>query len=151
VAWVGGFVECPEGGAAVAKTHKFAKSYVSITTALSATRVAEIASDLTSEMAQLRFCGADRGVVRFTLNDPTATRIEWIVFSVVLGAEGSRTTARTEILRYATNQSRVMFVPVASVEMLGYQEYLRFMDLLAGAIRIEDPLSTATISQGEGP
>lgn len=135
----------------MAKTHKYAKSHVLIETSLPATRVVEIAADLTSDIEQLRFCGADKGVVRFTINSLAATRTEWIVFSVILGAEGGRTTARTEILRYTTNQSKVMFVPVASVEMLGYHEYLRFMDLLAGGIRIEDPLSTATVTQYEEP
>jgi hypothetical protein len=134
----------------VAKTHKYATSHVLIDTSLPVNRVAEIAADLTSGIEQLRFHGADKGVLHFTITNPVATPTEWIVFSVILGAEGGRTTARTEILRYKTNQSRVMFVPVASVEMLGYQDYVKFMDLLAGGIRLEDPLSTAMVTQGEG-
>jgi hypothetical protein len=134
----------------MSKTHRFAGSHILIGTALPANCVAAIAVDLTSDIEQLRFHGADKGVLRFTINNPLLPRMEWIVFSLALCAEAGRTIARTTILRYQTNQSRVMFVPVASTQMLGYPEYVRFMDLLAGGVRIEDPDSTATVNEETG-
>jgi len=135
----------------MAKTHKYAGSHVLVRTALPANRVAEIAADLTSDVEELRFQGEDMGVLHFTINNPRNPRMEWLVFSVALGAEGDRTTARTAILRYQTNQSRVAFVPVACVEMLGYSQYRTFMDRLAGHVRLEDPLSTAIVSELAAP
>lgn len=135
----------------MAKAHKHAGSHLLIGTALAASRVAEIAADLTSDIEQLRFHGADKGVLHFTINNPRTPRVEWLVFVVAIGADGDRTTARTEILRYTTNQSRVAFVPIASLEMLGYGEYVTFMDRLAGQVRLEDPCSTATVVELAAP
>ena len=75
----------------MAKTHKDAGSHVLIGTALPANRVAEIAADLTSEIEQLRFLGADKGVLQFAINNPQIPRQEWLVFSVLLGSEDGRT------------------------------------------------------------
>ena len=73
------------------KPPKQAQSALRITTSLTPRRVADIATELTSEFNRVHLKGADEGVVHFSISSRLAERLESIAFDLVVAKEGGKT------------------------------------------------------------
>jgi hypothetical protein len=124
-----------------------AASTVSITTSLAPRRVAEIAKGLTGELKRVHLKGADEGVVHFAISNRLVERLELIEFDLVVANDGRETRAHTKLIRYTWTRARVMLVPVSPKRIVAYGAYFTFMESLATKIRLEDPASSATITE----
>jgi len=129
------------------KPPKQAQSALRITTSLTPRRVADIATELTSEFNRVHLKGADEGVVHFSISSRLAERLESIAFDLVVAKEGGKTHGATKLVRYTWTRARVLLIPVSPKKIVAYGAYRAYMEGLAARIRVEDPSSSAAISE----
>jgi hypothetical protein len=129
------------------KPPKKARSTVTITTVLAPRRVADIAVELASESKRVHLKGADEGVVHFVISNRLIERLELIEFDLAVAKEGRETHAATKLVRYTWTRTKILLIPVSPKRIIAYAAYRMFIESLAAKIRIEDPSSTATITE----
>jgi hypothetical protein len=125
------------------KPHKLSNSKVDITTSLEPKRMAEIAVEVAEGIKHVRFEGSSEGVVHFSLHDRFPRTLETMTFDVKVSGVDNITHAVTSIGRYHMKQREFLL----GRELESYKVYHRFMDELAGAVRLADPSSTAVVNE----
>ncbi len=124
----------------MAKNHKYHQARVEAESQLEPSLLIDIAKHVAFAMQKQGISVQGEGDHTLHLVVKNVFRVTQLEFYVNVEPRGFRTHIETDIVRYLTNQVKVLaFIPLGPKEMLGYKQYRNYMQSLANAVIAADP------------
>lgn len=143
------------------KPHKFAWNGVDIDTALSASDLMSICTQVAAENIgglfktahRLEEAARDDTAIAYVVKSSLVRAFQFMTFAVETTPAGGRTTFTTSIGTYSTTQYRVLYViPLGGPEMVAHPTYMKFVRTVANTVAQADPTARIRVREGKrGP